>query len=99
MKYVIFRYPEPSKAHRSLPPLPGMPMFLLRMVGQQNAHRHPTNQTASQRSNCAGKHPPWKEVEALGMKDLEAVSAFLGDKVSIVSDLSDNQRKAKSAYH
>ena len=70
-----------SKAHRALPPLPGMPMFLLRMVGQQNAHRHPTNQTTSQRSNCAGKHPPWKEVEALGMKDLEAVSAFLGDKV------------------
>lgn len=61
-----------------------MPMFLLRMVGQQNAYRHPTNQTTSQRSNCAGKHPPWKEVEALGMKDLEAVSSFLGDKVRFV---------------
>ena len=70
------------KAHKSLPPLPGMPMFVLRMAGQQNAHRHPTNQTTSQRSSCAGKHPPWKEVEALGIKDLEAVSSFLGDKVS-----------------
>ncbi len=28
----------------------------------------------------AGKHPPWKEVETLGLKDLEAVSTFLGEK-------------------